>query len=81
MPLDDKNISKTAHVECVEVVFLIGVGCPSVAAIEENAEHNSSVHLDLGVLGEGAILPHSLGQSRHCSGCLADMFVDLYIQR
>ena len=44
--------------EAVEFAFLMGMKSPGLTAIEQSAQHTTSVHLYLGLLSQCVVLPH-----------------------
>ncbi len=66
MPGDAQDPPQAAQMERVKSAFLPNVHSPCLTAIKENAEDTCLVHFYLGVGGEHAVVPHSLGQAGHC---------------
>ena len=65
----------------VEFPFLLGVGGPSFAAVQQCIEDASVAHCHLCFRGEFGALPDACGEAgkRRCS--LPNTFVELHVQR
>jgi len=52
-------------VKAVELPFMLGVCCPSLAAVQECAEDACLVYIYFGLYSETFVVPHSLVQFSH----------------
>ena len=81
LPGDTQDASEATHVEGIEFLVLQNVQGPGLTAIQECAHDAGTVDLDLAVLRQFVVGPHSIGQSGQGGGCLADAIVQLRIER
>ena len=80
LPGDVQNVTETAHVERIELLFLSGSQGPGHTAVQEGAEGAGSVDLDFHLLSQLAVGPYSLCQTGHGRSCFADALVDLRVE-
>ncbi len=65
LPGEAQDPPQAVQMERVKSAFLPGVHSPSLTAAKKSAEDIGLVHFHLGVGGEHAVVPHSLGQASH----------------
>ena len=54
---DAKDAAKTLHVETVQLLLLLGIGCPGFTPVQEDATYTCVVHSHLRRSGQLGVLP------------------------
>ena len=79
LPPDVQKSAETAQVKMVQLAGMSPVHGPCFTGVEEDSEHNSSIHLLLGGKAESSTLPYIVPQSSKCSNGFSNSIIDFCV--